>query len=118
MLNVDLCDLLVAFRLNKPRTGKGTDQTVNYARFGKYDFNSLEYKTPIIAYTTDKKPVIVVWDLSDENLTTLSREVKNFIKDYVKINPKLRIMFSGYTLDTYPKSDKLIESFITTMFTN
>lgn len=34
--NVDECDLLVAFRYQIPKTGRGTEQTVQYALSGEY----------------------------------------------------------------------------------
>lgn len=117
--NVNMSDLLIAFRLNRPLTGKGTDMTINYARYGKYNFVPLtspkdEYiqmydgNDILDIYSQDcskleehkSVPVIIIWSDEKGELTYQDKQidvVKNFIKKY---NAK-KIMISGPTRQTY-----------------
>jgi hypothetical protein len=111
--NVGLCDFLVAFRLNRPRTGKGTDQTINYALCGKYEFEdgkikyANEYKDKIHVIETGKKPVVVIWDVSKDNLVEFAKQTRAVVDKH----SAKQIMVSGPIQDTYA-CDELVRDFL------
>lgn len=118
--NVDMCDIVIAFRLNKPKTGRGTTQTFNYAAYGAYK-NSI---TPVfeaitgiteLKYNTGYKPVLVIWDVNIHTQKhSFSQAIKQFISKHNKDN--LKILITGPCESTLPGiqsciTNLLIESF-------
>lgn len=139
-LNVDLCDILIAFRLNRPMTGRGTDQTINYATCGKYEFNDgksrhvplligaemserlatpnpvneIKYKDEFkdkIQIIQGTKPVFLIWNLSNDNLKSFTSQLKELVKHYRNKS----FMVSGPTEETY-QCEKLVRDLIVGTF--
>lgn len=105
-LNVDMCDVVIAFRLSKPKTGRGTTQTFNYAAYGTYSNSTLPIFDTItgvteIKYNQDRKPVIVLWDpMNHINKSQFPTAIKQFIEKYDKNN--LKILITGPCESTLP----------------
>ena len=86
--NVNLCDMVIAFRLNKPKTGRGTTKTFNYARYGRYEDSVLpKYDTSPGATGVEeldgKKPVLVVWCNAPPNVHPRKDEFPERIKNFI-----------------------------------
>eukprot|EP01006_Ploeotia_vitrea_P024072 TRINITY_DN56791_c0_g1_i1.p1 TRINITY_DN56791_c0_g1~~TRINITY_DN56791_c0_g1_i1.p1 ORF type:complete len:161 (-),score=1.25 TRINITY_DN56791_c0_g1_i1:102-584(-) len=64
--NVELCDMIVAFRVRKPLTGKGTESTVQYAISGSYKFIPFQQDKDILVLR-GKKPAVIFWDTQTGN---------------------------------------------------
>jgi hypothetical protein len=68
-LNVDMCDALLAIRTTLPKTGRGTECTVNNALYGKHEHVPLhmpQHEEDPSAYeliTPSGKPVLVLWNI-------------------------------------------------------
>jgi hypothetical protein len=88
---------LIAFRYSsrpgRELTGRGTECTVNYALTKKYKHVILDpaRRTQNYQIYHGKKPVIVFWDLSKDNIEDYSIILKSFIDSHQAQN----IMVSG-----------------------
>ena len=96
MLNVNITDVLIALRIRKPKTGKGTEKTINYAICSKYEHIELNHEENIVEIN-GVKPIIVLWDLTNDNLEQYILSVTKFL---IKHKPS-KIMISGPTTETY-----------------
>jgi len=101
---------LLAFLVDKPHTGRGTMQTVSLFTRGVYNWEDpvtdrKEYHhlskpegEPAFLWLPDRKPTLVIWDLTGENLDMFVPIVTNFL-----MNHRLgALMFSGPTEETDP----------------
>lgn len=88
--NVDISNALIAFHYRIPETDRGTECTVNYALTKKYKHVKLEDTQDYQIYE-GRKPVIVFWDLSEDNLGNYSEVLRSFLEKYRPNN----IMVSG-----------------------
>ena len=88
--NVDLTDVLIAFRYRISETGRGTSCTVNYALTKKYKYVELDESQDYKIYE-GKKPAIVFWDLNEKNLENFSNILHDFLSKYQPNN----IMITG-----------------------
>ena len=110
-MNVDMCDILIAFLWDLPKTGRGTLVTCHYAihktaRFNpklvkRYD-KSIDDKARITYFEPGKKrcrdlykPTMIVVNLNDKNISTVAIAMKNFIQR----NKAQIIMASGSAID-------------------
>lgn len=86
--NVNLADVLIAFRYSsrpgRELTGRGTECTVNYALTKKYKHVILDQVQNHQIYE-GKKPVIVFWDLSKDNMEDYSIILKSFLDSHQNI---------------------------------
>eukprot|EP01012_Entosiphon_sulcatum_P015082 TRINITY_DN20098_c0_g1_i2.p1 TRINITY_DN20098_c0_g1~~TRINITY_DN20098_c0_g1_i2.p1 ORF type:complete len:185 (+),score=17.12 TRINITY_DN20098_c0_g1_i2:29-583(+) len=101
--NVDWTDALVALRLTRPLTGRGTEKTVQYALTGRYKHIPLEPppEGTVGAFEvirTGKKPVLVLWDVTENSLVQHVPVIKAFLEEF---KPKT-LMASGSTERTEP----------------
>lgn len=86
--NVDLSEALLAFRYSIPNTGRGTECTVSYALTKKYKHTQL---TPNDTFIQGKKPVYVIWNLSENNI----KEYAELLREFIKTNNITKLMVSG-----------------------
>jgi len=122
--NAEMSDALLAFLVSKPMTGKGTMQTASMFIRGFYNkvdetrdstykiwvpiekpdepTKGLTFKT-FYPPETALKPVLVIWDLSKENMELAAERVRLFLD---KWKPET-LMFSGPTLATQPDITEL-----------
>ena len=111
--NVDMCDLMVAFRLNRPKTGRGTTKTFNYAYLGSYTdskyptYNDAQSNGTIELLPTQpsNKPVLIVWDpMTHSNRAEYATLIADFIKKHQPVNGsnQVVILFSGPCESTCP----------------
>lgn len=91
-----MADVVVAFRISKPLTGRGTEMTINHALYGKYVHVPLVHTTDFIVYQ-GIKPVLLLWDITEENCADYLEHTIKFLKKY-KPN---KIMVTGPTKQTY-----------------
>ena len=94
--NINLCDGLLAFRFRIPNTGRGTESTINCALYGEYKHSIFSQDADIVLFDdikSYKKPVILLWDISDDKFELYGDTVIKFIK---KHNIK-KLMVSGST---------------------
>lgn len=110
--NVAMSDALLAFRCRVPQTGRGCEMTVNYARRGKYAHVPLEWPP---AHVTSQqlrpaaKPVLVMWDLSEDNAQAAAAELAAFLEEH-----RVRsLMVSGPCESTNPAAARAIEAMLT-----
>lgn len=110
--NAGMSDALIGFLTSKPKTGKGTMQTAGTFIRGWYrrkDKSWIPIKMPecegglyIKEFNPEKKeslkPVLLIWDLTEDNYQLLSHRVTSFIDKY---KPE-RLMISGPTHSTSP----------------
>lgn len=104
---------LLAFLVDKPRTGRGTMQTVSLFTRGIYNWEDpatgrKEYHPlskpegePAFLWLPgepEKKPALVIWDLTRENIDMFVPVVTNFLMTH-KLGS---LMFSGPTEETDP----------------
>lgn len=104
--NAQLCDIMIAFRLSKPLTGRGTTKTYNFAAHGKYldsiepRFNSVNGLTEM-NHSPGHRPVMIVWDvLTHPNKSKFVSEILKFVLKYDY--GELKIMISGPCESTCP----------------
>lgn len=91
--NVKLCDALLAIRIRKPDTGRGTESTINYLVNGQYEYIPLEQDVDIAYYNNDTntRHVMVLWNLTDKNYNYNAKVTIDFLTKY---NIK-KLMISG-----------------------
>ena len=85
MCNVDLSNLVIAFRLNQPKTGMGTDRTVEYALHSKYTYVPQVWDEKYaneVCVLSGKRPVVLVWDLNKNNLSKFVEQTKEVIAQH------------------------------------
>lgn len=116
--NVDISNGLIAFRYSIPNTGRGTECTVNYALTKKYKHVPLEepgINSIDIEYQVyeGRKPVIVFWNLNEDNLEYFSKVLHSFLSKY-NIN---NIMVSGPCESTV-KCEQLIKQLLIKVLNN
>ena len=118
--NVQLCDALLAFRYRVPKTGRGCEKTVHFARVGTYTHVPLEWPPPDTVtqlLPADGShpagvPVLVVWDLAADNLHAAHAAAAAFLRGMH------RPMVSGPCESTNPQAAGLIETLLTAVFTS
>lgn len=101
---------LLAFLVDRPRTGRGTMQTISLFTRGVYNWEdqdtgrkkyhrlSKPEGNPAFLWLPEKKPTLVIWDLTKENVDMFVPVLKNFLMTH-----KLRaLMFSGPTEEIDP----------------
>lgn len=98
--NEEMSDALVAFLFDMPKTGKGTMQTLNKFKTGRYEFVPIQ-KTRGTHFTIVRgnKPSLVLWDVSDKNTEVLAKILRDFVNQY-KPNS---LMVAGSTAHTVPQ---------------
>ncbi len=118
--NVDMCDLVIAFRLNKPKTGRGTTKTMNYAYLGSYTDSKYPTFTDaqpdgsieLLPTQSTNKPVLLLWDpMTHPNHSNYSTLIANFVNKHSianKSNP-LVVLFSGPCESTCPGIQEYIK---------
>ena len=118
--NVQLCDALLAFRYRVPKTGRGCEKTIHFARVGTYTHVPLEWPPPgTVAQLLPADgshpagvPVLVVWDLAADNLHAAHAAAAAFLRGMH------RPMVSGPCESTNPQAAGLIETLLTAVFTS
>ena len=118
--NVHLCDALLAFRYRVPKTGRGCESTIHFARVGTYEHVQLEWPPadtvtqllPADGSHTAGVPVLVVWDLAADNLHAAQTAATAFLRGMH------RPMVSGPCESTNPQAAGLIETLLTAVFTS
>ena len=104
--NVEMCDLVIAFRLDRPKTGRGTTKTLNYAYKGSYvdskypTFSDAQSNGTIelMPAQSSNRPVMIVWDpMTHKNSGEYSTLIANFIKKQKPANgsDQVVVLFSG-----------------------
>ncbi len=114
-LNVDMCDMLIAFRYSIPKTGRGTDKTIQYALTHEYIYTQRKYNNAdveILSNESSKKKVILIWNLNKDNFDVIVEKIKEFVKD----NSSDKIMVSGPTEFT-KKCEKIISNLLVNVLT-
>ncbi|QPB44374.1 molybdenum cofactor carrier [Medusavirus stheno T3] len=114
--NVLACDLLVAFLLDKPLTGRGTRNTMKFAYMGKRNVKACpdhifeHHTTPTLVHGVAGKDILVVWDLSESNWESTAATLKAILPAYTKV------MFSGPMERTSPGITDLVELLVVKVF--
>lgn len=107
--NEKISDALLCFLVSKPKTGKGSMQTVNLFVAGEHKFVVLEkpdMDVPFMQFGPaglwhsrfGHKPVLVLWDVDEDNYKKYVRIVGGFFSIH---SPK-SLMFAGSTEATDP----------------
>lgn len=122
--------LVIAFLMTKPLTGAGSQKTVNYALFGRYEvFSTLESQlTQDIARRgwvvkvgadlgTGEAPengrrALIFYDMVGEHLDT--EAVGNDIRDFLLGHPEITtLLVTGSCEDTYPGIQVAVKKILT-----
>jgi hypothetical protein len=104
--NVDIADVLIAFRINKPKTGKGTEMTVNYAKTGSYKHVPIDTTENVIEIIGNK-PVLILFDLGINNMKDYAMQIVKFLTKHKPTN----IMISGPSKETFD-CDELVRDLL------
>eukprot|EP01124_Arcella_intermedia_P014599 TRINITY_DN21110_c0_g1_i1.p1 TRINITY_DN21110_c0_g1~~TRINITY_DN21110_c0_g1_i1.p1 ORF type:complete len:187 (-),score=60.58 TRINITY_DN21110_c0_g1_i1:46-606(-) len=97
--NVSQSDALVAFLTDRPRTGKGTMQTANMFRCGKYAYVQLDKPGEEDWVVLEGgKPVLVFWDGEEGKMERWCKVLRDFVNCYRPV----RLMFAGSCESTVP----------------
>lgn len=118
--NVDNSDLLVAFLLDKPMTGRGTRQTMMYAYAGKRQSGVCvgpvldHFDKPTLVRGVANTDIFVVWDLDEENWEAAADALRKVIREDAAIYTN--IMFSGPMERTSPGITSLTERLVAKAF--
>lgn len=114
--NVELSDALIAFLVDRPKTGKGTMQTANKFKTDQYKYVQVDKPANkghlLFQGTTSLKPVLFFWDLSEENLASNSEFLKDFLN---RFKPK-NLMVAGSCESTVPGLELLGAKLFDTCF--
>lgn len=108
---LDEADCFIGFRLNIKKSGRATDKLTNYVRTGKLEHVQLNkpYNENYEIFEDGSKPVIIIWDLSNDTLDNTVNIINTFID---KHNIK-KLMFSGPLQRTWDKKNLNGEQLVT-----
>jgi hypothetical protein len=97
--NADMSDCIIAFLLTKPMTGRGTTLTFQYALKGKVCEYELHPCPTDVKYAVlrGKKNVLVLWDVTEENVD----EYVNVVRSFIRHEKPSNLMVSGPCERTY-----------------
>ena len=121
--NVDLCDIVIAFRLNIPKTGRGTCKTYNYAFKGKYEDSVRpsfsDAKNGVFEMRNveniKSKPVLILWDPMTHSAQYVAT-IKEFLHRNTVTGKKINVLFSGPCESTQPGIENCIKTILIACF--
>jgi len=134
ILNVEMCDGLIAFLFNVPMTGRGTEKTINCVATGRheqgrewgpiYQGSTLgnTYQTIDVAADPakpDSKPksIIIIYDLAPQNVELVARDIRTFLRT----RSVTKLMISGPCQRTFLETpginvEQLVKSVLIKVF--
>lgn len=99
--NVAISDAVIGFLLTKPNTGKGTTTALRYALEGNQEYIPFDVLSK--SYKSDRKPVLVMYDVSQTNV----EESADLIRTFIDTHRPQNLMISGPTANTFPDGTQL-----------
>jgi hypothetical protein len=108
--NVDAADLVVAFLIDKPMTGRGTRNTIKYA-LGGTEYRGIAEDSGALL-SGDKCDVVVFWDATDDKVQAMAAN----LNEILHANTFKTIMFCGPIESTSPGIQRTVASIVATCF--
>ncbi len=125
ILNVEMCDGLLAFLFNVPMTGRGTKKTVNCVLTGRHEEGGEwgpVHKESTLGNSyqtvdTASKSVMVIYDLAPQNVEVVARDIRTFLRSRAIKN----LMISGPCQRTFLETpginvEQLVKSVLISVF--
>jgi hypothetical protein len=108
-------DSLIAFRINAKKTGRAVEKLVTYINTGKYEWKKFQKpENSSFQYFKEKKPILIIWDLSEESIPESATKIKEFLNK----NKISKIMVSGPIESTWKLHNLDGENLIKKVFRN
>lgn len=80
--NVKISDAIIGFLLDIPNTGRGTTKTLQYALNGRQKYIPFQKEKPVMQLFQNRKPVLILWDISEATLHTGATAIADFVKKW------------------------------------